>query len=121
LAKPLPVIPAGTNVFQPTEMIASRRFQEFLSEIARGYEFVVIDSSPVLPVGDRLELVRQVDGMPLCVRLGQTTLEQARATIDTLAHLPKRPMGLVVTGLQSGSDGDYYGYYSSLNEGASAA
>jgi hypothetical protein len=58
LPKPLPVIPAGTNVFQPTEMIASRYFQEFLSEI---------------------------------------------------------------TGLQSGSEGDYYGYYSSLNEGAAAA
>ncbi len=52
------MIPAGTNVFQPTEMIASRYFQEFLSEI---------------------------------------------------------------TGLQSGSEGDYYGYYSSLNEGAAAA
>jgi hypothetical protein len=40
-----------------------------LSGIARGYELVVIDSSPVLPVGDRLELVPQVDGMLLCVRL----------------------------------------------------
>jgi hypothetical protein len=55
------------------------------------------------------------------VCLGQTTHQQVRATIDALAHLPKRPMGLVVTGLQSGSEGDYYGYYSSLNEGASAA
>jgi capsular exopolysaccharide synthesis family protein len=121
LAKPLPVIPAGTNVFQPTEMIASRHFQEFLREIAGSYELVVIDSSPVLPVGDTLELVPQVDGMLLCVRLGQTTHEQARATIDALAHLPKLPTGLVVTGLQSGSESDYYGYYSSLNEGAASA
>jgi hypothetical protein len=68
LPKRLPVIPAGTNVFEPTEMIASRHFQEFLSEIARGCE-----------------------------------------------------LGLVVTGLQSGNEGDYEGYYSSLNEGASAA
>jgi hypothetical protein len=115
------VIPAGTNLFQPTEMIVSRHFQESLREIprglrARGHRFLA-----VLPVGDTLELVPRIDGMLLCVCLGQTTHEQARATIHALPHLPKRPMGLVVTGLQSGSQGDYYGYYSSLNEGASAA
>jgi hypothetical protein len=102
LAKLLLVIPAGTNVLQPTEMIASRQFQEFQSEIARGYELVVIDSSP-------------------SYLWGQTTHGQARAGIDALAHLPKRPMGLVATGLASGSEGDYYGDYSSLNEGAAAA
>ena len=114
------MIPAGTNAFQPTEMIASRHYQEFLSEIARGYELVVIDSSPVLPMGDIGARSPGRRHAALCAP-GTETHEQARATIDALAHLPKRPMGLVVTGLQSGSEGDYYGYYSSLNEGASAA
>jgi capsular exopolysaccharide synthesis family protein len=108
----LPVIPAGENRFQPAEMIGSRRFREFLEEVKQAYDLVVLDSAPLLPVGDTLELLPQVDGVLLCVRLNQTTREQAVAARSALEHLPPKPTGLVITGMKSGSDDDYYGYYS---------
>jgi capsular exopolysaccharide synthesis family protein len=112
-AEPLPVIPAGGTVLQPTEMLASKRFGDFLSQLRKVYDRVVIDCAPLLPVGDTLEVLPQVDATLLCVRLRQTTLDQATAAKQVMEHLPEKPTGLVITGLTKGSDNDYYGYYSS--------
>jgi capsular exopolysaccharide synthesis family protein len=119
-AENLPVIPAGGTVLQPTEMLASKRFQEFLTQLRKVYDRVVIDCAPLLPVGDTLEILPQVDGVLLCVRLGQTTMDQASGAKQILEHLPEKPTGLVITGLARGSDDDYYGYYSSSTPGEPA-
>jgi capsular exopolysaccharide synthesis family protein len=108
----LPLIPAGENTFQPTEMIGSKKFKAFVDQTTRAYDIVIFDSAPLLPVGDTLELIPQVDAVLLCVRLGQTTKDQAQAAKQAMTHLPDKPTGLVVTGVRSGSDDDYYGYYS---------
>ncbi len=108
----LPCIVAGDNVFQPTEMLGSKRFGDFLDQVTKAYQLVVIDAAPLLPVGDTLELLPQVDAALFCVRLGQTTRDQAMNAKQALEHLPDKPIGLVVTGIQRGSDDDYYGYYS---------
>jgi capsular exopolysaccharide synthesis family protein len=110
-AEPLAVIPAGKTVRQPTEMLASNRFKEFLGQLRTAYDLVVIDTAPLLPVGDTLEVLPQVDGVLLCVRLRQTTLDQASAAQQAMERLPEKPKGLVITGLTRSAD-DYYGYYS---------
>ena len=109
--QPLPVIPAGTDAFHPTELLGSKRFQQFLEQVSKAYELVVLDCAPLLPVGDTLELIPHVDGVLLCVRLNRTTFDQAASAKQAMEHLPEKPIGLVVTGLRSGSDDDYYGYY----------
>jgi polysaccharide biosynthesis transport protein len=113
-AEPLRVIPAGLEVRQPAELISSPRFREFLTAIRKEYEVVILDCPPLLPVGDTLELLPQVDGVLLCLRVGQTTYEQARGAKQAIEHLPKRPTGLVITGVSRGTEQGYYGsYYSS--------
>jgi capsular exopolysaccharide synthesis family protein len=115
-AEELAVIPAGKMVQHPTEMLASDDYPEFLGQLRRDYELVVVDCAPLLPVGDTLELLPHVDGVLLCVRLGQTTIEQATAAREVAGRLPDKPMGLVITGLSRGGDDDYYGYYSSADK-----
>jgi capsular exopolysaccharide synthesis family protein len=124
-AEKLPVIPAGGTILQPTEMLASKRFKDFLDQLRKVYDLVVIDCAPLLPVGDTLEVLPQVDGVLLCVRLRQTTLDQASRAKQVMEHLPEKPTGLVITGLTRGSDDDYYGYYSTaesarIGEGTTA-
>jgi tyrosine-protein kinase len=119
-AEMLPVIPAGGTVLQPTEMLASERFREFLDQLRKVYDRVVIDCAPLLPVGDTLEVLPEVDGVLLCVRLRQTTLNQAASARQVMEHLPEKPTGLVITGLTRGSDDDYYGYYSAAESARTA-
>jgi tyrosine-protein kinase len=106
----LVVISAGTPVSNPAELLISERFQEFIAKVTKAYDFVILDSSPVLAVADPLELVGQVDGILVCVRAQHATRDEARATRAAFSHVPDRPLGAVVTGLTRGS-GDSYEYY----------
>jgi tyrosine-protein kinase len=110
-AQPLSIVPAGTPAPQSAELLASTPFEKFLDEIAREYELVVLDCPPVLPVGDTLSIVPRVEGVILCIRLGQTTDDQAIAAKDALRRLPERPVGLVLTDSKPGSEYDYSGYH----------
>ena len=102
-------IAAGGPTEDSAELLASERFREFLEKVTGAYELVVIDAGPVLSAVDPLQLVPLVDGVVLCVRLSKTTRDDARATRAALAHLPERPIGVVLTGDRG--DDDYYGYY----------
>jgi capsular exopolysaccharide synthesis family protein len=113
-AEPLPVVPAGAPPVQPSELIGSVRFERFLEQVSKAYDLVVLDCPPLLPVGDTLSIVPRVDGVMLCVRIGQTTRDQAVAARTALSRLPERPIGLVITGLERGSEDDYTGYETPL-------
>ena len=117
-AQPLTVVPAGTPTPGSAELLATTRFEGFLDEIAREHDLVVLDCPPLLPVGDTLSIVPKVEGVILCVRLGQTTRDQAIAAKDALRRLPERPVGLVLTGSKPGSEYDYSGYQAPRREGA---
>jgi polysaccharide biosynthesis transport protein len=110
-APTLVAITAGSPTPRPAELLASKRFGAFLEQVREAYDIVVLDSTPLLSVGDALQIVPRVDGVVLCVRAEQTTREQARAARQALDHFPDRPIGVVVTGVKPGHELDY-GYYS---------
>jgi non-specific protein-tyrosine kinase len=103
------LIPAGTPTPHAAELLGSERLKTFLAEVVESYDAVVIDSSPLLPVADTRELLPHVGVVIICARESQTTREQARATRETLGHLPERPTVMVITGTRP-DDGDYAGY-----------
>jgi capsular exopolysaccharide synthesis family protein len=110
-APTLVAITAGSPTPRPAELLASKRFGAFLEQVRDAYDVVVLDATPLLSVGDALQIVPRVDGVVLCVRAEQTTREQARAARQALEHFPDRPIGVVVTGVKPGHELDY-GYYS---------
>ena len=71
-------------------------------------------------MADTLSIVPRVGGVILCIRLGQTTRDQAIAAKDALRRLPARPVGLVLTGSEPQSDYDYSGYPAPTREKADA-
>jgi capsular exopolysaccharide synthesis family protein len=107
----LVAITAGTQTPRPAELLASKRFGAFLDQVREAYDVVLLDCTPLLSVGDALQIVPRVDGVVMCVRAEQTTREQARAAKQALEHFPDRPTGIVVTGVKPGHELDY-GYYS---------
>jgi capsular exopolysaccharide synthesis family protein len=106
------VVTAGTPCERPGELLGSERFRTFIDEVCGAYEFVVVDTPPVLAVADTLKILPLMEGVLVCIRADQTTRDQARAFKIALGNLPQRSTGLVITGLKPGRESDY-GYYSS--------
>jgi Mrp family chromosome partitioning ATPase len=103
-------IPSGSPSYRATELLGSERFREFLAEVCESYDAVILDSSPLLPVADTLEMAPHVDVIVICARDSRTTREQAMAVRSALSRFPERPTGVVVTGVKPRSAEELYAY-----------
>jgi protein-tyrosine kinase len=95
----------------PTELLQSDRLPNVLGALSRHFDWVVIDSAPVIPVTDAVSLARNADGTLLVVRAGNTTHQSVTAACTLLG--PKHVIGIILNGVE-GLDrfyGKYYGRY----------
>jgi Mrp family chromosome partitioning ATPase/capsular polysaccharide biosynthesis protein len=106
----LALLTSGSAPADPGAVLASRRFQVLLHELAERHDVVLIDSSPLLPVSDALPLLSVVDGVVLTSRVGVTTRGAARHVVKTIRRVPgSHILGVVANDVKS-SEGSTYGY-----------
>jgi len=109
-------IPAGPTPPNPAELVGSQRMHDALAVLRERYDFIILDSPPVLPVTDAVLLAREADGVVLVVKGHDTPRELLRRARDQLAQANGRLLGAVVNNVDLGW-GDlffynrYYGYY----------
>ncbi len=106
----LDVIVAGSKTPNPSELLGSKAMQEWLERWKSEFDFVVLDSAPVLPVTDSVTLNTLVDVTLLLSRVGVTEKPQVARSYNMLARGGRHFVGLVLNGLHMG-DSSYYGYY----------
>ncbi len=106
----------------PTELLGSRKMAETLRQLGQDYEYVVIDSSPVLPVSDSLLLARLVDGVVIVANASATPRQQVRTACARVEYARGRLLGIVLNKvkLHSPEYHPYYhgGYYYRIQNGA---
>jgi receptor protein-tyrosine kinase len=108
------VIPAGSPTGHATELLGSRRFKQLIDQVVAAYDLVIMDSSPLLPVADTLEMLPSVQAVVLCARESKTKREEAAAAKRALEKFPDLPVGVVITGITPGR-GDFELYAYSYN------
>jgi capsular exopolysaccharide synthesis family protein len=107
----LALLPSGPIPPNPAELLASGRMKEVLRWLAERYNYVLVDSPPVLAVTDASLLAGQVDGVLLVIR-GGTRVEMAQEAKVRLARVNGRLLGVVLNWLRlSSKDYGYYYYY----------
>lgn len=92
----LTVLAAGATPPNPSELLGSDRMVEVIHDLRCKYDFVLIDSPPLLSVADASELASMVDGVVLTVRFGvsrKDDLAEARAALDLVGV---RTLGVIL-------------------------
>jgi capsular exopolysaccharide synthesis family protein len=105
----LDFLPAGPTPPNPAELVGSARMREALAAQRTEYEFVIIDSPPVVPVTDGVVLSREADAVVLVVKGHDTPLELVRRARDQLAMANAHMIGAVINNVDLGW-GDLYFY-----------
>ncbi|MFO7709624.1 MAG: polysaccharide biosynthesis tyrosine autokinase [Desulfobacterales bacterium] len=108
----LHVVAAGTKPPNPTEILSSVRFREFLKEARQHYDFIFVDAPPILPVADATEIAPLMDGVFLVYtvgRIGRGVLKRAKSNLD---NVDAKVMGIVLNNVKPESGPDYFRYHS---------
>ncbi|TMA45062.1 MAG: CpsD/CapB family tyrosine-protein kinase, partial [Deltaproteobacteria bacterium] len=108
-APPLSFIPAGPLTVAPAELVGSVRMRQALAELRSQYDFVIVDTPPVLPVTDAVVLATMADAVVLVVKGHATPRELVRHARDRLAMAGARLLGVVVNNVDL-AWGDLYFY-----------
>jgi capsular exopolysaccharide synthesis family protein len=82
------VLPAGQVPDDICNILYDSRITTVLQELKERFDFVLVDTPPVLPLADAPTLCRALDGAVMVVRAGVTAGEVVAAAIDSLHGVP---------------------------------
>jgi capsular exopolysaccharide synthesis family protein len=103
-------LPAGRAPENPLDLMQSGRLPELLDRLGKFFDWIVIDTPPVIPVADTTFWMKLADGVLVVIREGvseKKVVEQASDSFDRAALL-----GVVVNSCSRGDHKDYYSRYS---------
>src|SRR3989442_8230082 len=102
-------LPAGSPPENPMELMQSGRLTELMEQLTVWFDWIVIDSPPVLPLADTSIWSRLADGILLVAREGTTKKRGLQRGLDTLDH--SKLLGLVLNSSDSTDQSNYYQRY----------
>ena len=107
------VLNCGSTPPNPTELVGSKRMSETLAALKDRYDFILIDSPPVIPVSDAVILSTMVDGVVLVVRGDETKKHIVKAAVSQLGNGHGKILGVVLNrvDIRRAEYRDYYKYY----------
>ncbi|HZA53935.1 MAG TPA: polysaccharide biosynthesis tyrosine autokinase [Candidatus Udaeobacter sp.] len=115
--KPTPIdnlslMSSGTLPPNPAELLGSKKMQEILQQLREQYEFIFIDSSPVMAVSDALLLSTKIDGALLVIN-GKTPKQLVKKASARLIAVRTKMLGILLNGIdiRNGEFGYYYRHY----------
>ena len=96
----LHIMTCGMQIKESVEALQSNRMDELMEELKKHYDYIIIDSTPIIPVGDALVLGTKVDQTILVYRVGrvsQALLKRAKLQLDMMKI---NILGVIFNGLQ---------------------
>lgn len=108
----LSVLAAGPIPPNPSELLGSRAAKNTLDELRKRFDYVILDSSPLLAVTDGAILAVEADGTLIAARAGKTKREHLIHAVGALHDVGATVLGAVLTMIPTRGSGSYsYSYY----------
>lgn len=106
----LEVVPAGHIPPNPGELLASEAMLHFLAQVKDRYDYIIIDTPPVLAVADPVGLASLVDGAILVAHAQRVTKSQVSRALEALSAAGTTPLGTVLNAVKSSRRAREYSY-----------
>jgi protein-tyrosine kinase len=100
------ILPAGSAPSDALELLQSGKLSTLMDQLTVWFDWVIIDSPPVLPLADTSVWMRLSDGILLTTRQGTTEKRQLQRGLEAIE--PKKLIGALVNSSQDAASSDYY-------------
>jgi capsular exopolysaccharide synthesis family protein len=102
------LMPAGDAPANPLELLESAKLPALMEQLSAWFDWIIIDSPPVLPLADTSVWTRLADGILLVTRQGTTQKRHLQRGLEGLEL--KKVIGAVLNSSKNSSDNEYYSY-----------
>lgn len=100
------IMPAGKAEGNPLELLQLGRLPALMEQLSALFDWIIIDSPPVLPLADTSIWMRHGDGILLVVRQGTTLKRQLQKGLESIES--KKLLGAVLNSAKNSADASYY-------------
>jgi capsular exopolysaccharide synthesis family protein len=104
------LIAAGQWDQRATAALARTRLPDVLKALRQHYDYIIIDSAPLLPVVDSLLIGQHADGVLLSVLREVSQMPLVHSAVERLESIGVRILGAIVNGVHAGVHSYRYGY-----------
>lgn len=102
------VLPAGSARGNPLQLLQSRKLPALMDQLSSWFDWVIIDSPPMMPLADTSIWARAADGVLLVTRAGVTEKAALQRALEAVE--PKKLIGALLNS-SSSEKNSYYYYY----------
>ena len=113
----LRVMACGPRPDNPSELLSSEDFANVLETLREQFDFVIVDTPPVLAVSDPSAVAARVDGVIMTFRIHKRAKPLATRAREVLSQTGVEVIGVVVNGVEQDAGGYYSGYSSNYGGG----
>lgn len=114
----LTALTSGAIPPNPSELLGSQAAKKLLAELRAEFDYVIVDSTPLLAVTDAAILAAAADGVLMMARFGKTKRDELAHAVGSVEGVGASMLGTVFTMLPSRGSSSYgygYSYYGSDN------
>lgn len=106
----LSILTSGTRPPNPSELVGSGKMKAFIDALKERFEYIIIDTPPIIAVTDAQLLASHADGSLLVIASSQVEREAVIKSKELLQKVNAKILGVVLNKLEVQEKG-YYGYY----------
>lgn len=105
------VLAAGKHPPNPSELLGSRRFRDFVVTLRSHFDWIVIDTPPVLAVTDAVVVAHSVTDVVFVVGADMTSRHSAQVALEQIDRARQRVVGVVLNRVDLERNSYYYSQY----------
>jgi succinoglycan biosynthesis transport protein ExoP len=110
-AQGLWILPSGLNPPNPAELLGSKRFEDFTRSLSEYFDWVVVDTPPVMAVTDSSVVAHLATGVLFVVGADMTSRFAAQRALEQLDHAHAKFVGAILNRVDLKHNSYYYSQY----------